>query len=420
MSLTTRVLIALAAGLGVGIDISSSSNPTLHAIPGWLEPLGTIWVNALRMTVVPLVVTAVVIGVNSLPDPRSIGRIGGRALALALLILTSAATFSVVVGPIAMSFLEIDAGAAAALRASAVASSGAAVQSAQKIVGLSQWLVDLVPSNPIKAMADSAMLPLIVFTLLFGLAITRIVSDDRAALMRVMQGIYEASLTLMHWVLLAAPVGVFALTIPLAQRLGLAAAGAVLYYVGVVSVMCIAFMALLYLAAWLIGRKDPRTFARACAPAQAVAISARSSLVTLPAMLEGADSLLHLPLAVRSFFLPLAAATFKAGSAIMIPIGVLFMARLYGVDVSPAQLVTIAMMTVVTTFSVPGVPGGTIIVIVPVLLAADLPVAAVGLLLGVDTIPDMFRTATHVTADMSAATILARFEPASARATTPL
>ena len=411
MSLTTKVLIALAAGLGVGIAIASSGNAAVQAIPGYLEPIGTMWVNALRMTVVPLVFTAIVIGVTSLPDPRSIGRIGGRALLLALVILASAATFAVVVGPIAMSFLKIDASAAAALRASAIASSGAAVESAQKIVGVSQWMVDLVPTNPIKAAADSAMLPLIVFTLLFGLAITRIAADGRAALMRVMQGIFEASLTLVHWVLLAAPIGVFALTIPLAQRLGIAAAGAVAYYVIVVSAMCTVFMALMYLAAWLIGKKSLRTFARACAPAQAVAFSARSSLVTLPAMLEGADTVLHLPLPIRSFFLPLAAATFKAGSAVMIPIGVLFMARLYGVEVSTPQLVTIALMTVVTTFSVPGVPGGTIIVIVPVLLAVDLPVAAVGLLLGVDTIPDMFRTGTHVTTDMAAATILARFEP---------
>lgn len=411
MSLTTKVLIALVAGLGVGVAISSSGNPALQAIPGYLEPLGTMWVNALRMIVVPLVVTAIVIGVSTLPDPRSVGRIGGRALLLALVILASAATFAVVVGPLAMSFLKIDAGAAAALRSSAIASSGAAVQNAQKIVGFGQWLVDLVPTNPIKAAADSAMLPLIVFTLLFGLAITRIAADDRGALMRVMHGVFAASLTLVHWILLAAPIGVFALTIPLAQRLGLAAAGAVAYYVLVVSVMCIAFMALMYLAAWLIGKQNPRAFARACAPAQAVAFSARSALVTLPAMLEGADDILHLPLSIRSFFLPLAAATFKAGSAVMIPVGVLFMARLYGVDVSAQQLVTIALMTVVTTFSVPGVPGGTIIVMVPVLLAVDLPVAAVGLLLGVDTIPDMFRTGTHVTADMAAATILARFEP---------
>jgi proton glutamate symport protein len=169
-------------------------------------------------------------------------------------------------------------------------------------------------------------------------------------------------------------------------------------------------MAIMYLAAWLIGRQPLRRFARACAPAQAVAVSARSSLVVLPAMLESAEHILHLPLAVRSFFFPIAAAVFKAGSAIMIPIGVLFMAKLYGVDVSAAQLVTVALLTVVTTFSVPAVPGGTIIVIVPILLAADIPVAAVGVLLAVDTLPDMIRTATHVTTDLAAGSILARFE----------
>jgi proton glutamate symport protein len=410
VSLTTKVLLALVAGLAVGMVITSSTNPALLALPGILEPLGTIWVNALRMTVVPLVVTSVIIGVNSVPDARTIGRIGARALGLVLVILAIAATFATLAGRFAMSFLAIDAGASAALRASAAASTGTALQGAQKIVSIGQWLVELVPSNPVKAMADGTMLPLIVFTVLFGLAITNIADDGRTALLRVLKGIYDASLMVMHWVMILAPIGVFALTIPLAQRLGLAAAGAVLFYVSVVTVLCIAFILVLYVAASVVGRKDLRTFARACAPAQAVALSARSSLVTLPAMVEAADTVLHLPLAVRSFFLPLAAATFKAGSAVMIPIGVLFMARLYGVDVSSTQLVTIALMTVVTTFSVPSVPGGTIIVIVPVLLAVDLPVAAVGLLLGVDTIPDMIRTATHATGQMAAATLLGRFE----------
>lgn len=410
MSLTTKVLLALIAGLAVGMVIASSSNPIVHAIPGYLEPVGTIWVNALRMIVVPLVVTSVVIGVNSLPDTKTIGRIGVRGLVVALLMLATAATLSAVGGRLVFSYLTIDAAASTALRASAITSTGTAVQGAQKIVGFGQWLVDLVPSNPIKAMADGAMLPIIVFTLLFGVAITRIANEGRSALLRVMQGVYDASLMMMHWVMLLAPIGVFALTVPLAQRLGLAAAGAVLFYVSVVALFCLVFMALLYLAAWIGGGKDLRTFARAAAPAQAVALSARSSLVTLPAMLEAADTVLHLPLAVRSFFLPLAAATFKCGSAVMIPLGVLFMARLYGVDVSSTQLVTIILMTVVTTFSVPSVPGGTIIVIVPVLLAADLPVAAVGLLLGVDTIPDMIRTATHATAQLASATILGRFE----------
>ena len=174
--------------------------------------------------------------------------------------------------------------------------------------------------------------------------------------------------------------------------------------------MCAVFTAVLYLAAWLIGKESLRTFARACAPAQAVAFSSRSSLAALPAMLESCDVVLHLPLPVRSFFIPLAVATFRTGAAIAIPVGVLFIARLYGTQISAAQFVTLVLTAIVTTFSAPGIPGGTIIVMVPVLLAMNLPVAAVGLLLGVDTIPDMFRTTLNVTGDMAAATILARFE----------
>ena len=411
MSLNAKVLTALVAGLVVGIAISGSGQPALMKIPGWLEPLGTMWVNALRMIVVPLVVSAIITGVTSLPDSRSVGRLGGRSLFLALGILLFAATFSVVLGPVVMSGLEIDPAAAEAMRASAGKASDAALENAKKIVGVGQWLIDLVPTNPIKAAADGAMLPLIVFTVLFGLAITRLPDTSRRDIMSVVGAVLAASLAIVRWVLVAAPIGVFALSVGLATKLGVAAAGAVAYYVVAVTAMCIAFMAIMYLAAWLIGGQPLRAFARACAPAQAVAVSARSSLVVLPAMLESAEHILRLPLAVRSFFFPIAAAVFKAGSAIMIPIGVLFMAKLYGVDVTAAQLVTVALLTVVTTFSVPAVPGGTIIVIVPILLAADIPVAAVGVLLAVDTLPDMIRTATHVTTDLAAGSILARFEP---------
>jgi proton glutamate symport protein len=174
--------------------------------------------------------------------------------------------------------------------------------------------------------------------------------------------------------------------------------------------MSIAFIALLHLGARLIGGVSWRTFARAAAPAQAVAFSSRSSLAALPAMLESAEQTLGLPLSVRSFVLPLAAASFKAGGAVAIPIGVLFMARLYGIDPTPAQLVTIAVLSIVTSFSAPGIPGGSIIVMVPVLLAAHLPVTAVGLLLAADAIPDLFRTSANVTGDLVAATIVARLE----------
>ena len=206
MSLTTKVLIGLVAGLAVGIAISTSSNTALQAIPRYIEPVGTIWVNALRMVVIPLVVSAILVGITSLPDPRSVGRIGGRALLLALAMLVSAATFAVVVGPLVMSGLTIDPAAAESMRASAAKASGDALQNAQKIVGFSQWLVDLVPANPIKAAADGAMLPLIIFSLLLGLAISRLDDTGREHLMRVVRAVLDASLTLVHWVLRAAPI----------------------------------------------------------------------------------------------------------------------------------------------------------------------------------------------------------------------
>ncbi|MEP6619889.1 MAG: dicarboxylate/amino acid:cation symporter [bacterium] len=413
MSLTLKILIGLVAGLAVGVAVSASGSATLHALPAYIEPIGTIWVSALRMLVIPLVVSAILIGVTSLPDSRSIGRVGSRALVTFLLVLLAAATYSVIVAPIALSQLTIDPVAAASLKAHAESASGDAMQSAQKLTTFTQWFVELVPTNPVKAAADGAMLPLIVFTLLFGLAVTQLGAESRAHLMRVVVGVYEASLLLMGWVLVAAPLGVFALSVPLATRLGLAAAGAVAYFVGAVSTMCIGFIAALYVVAWLVGKQDMRAFARAIAPAQAVAFSSRSSLVSLPALLQAAAEL-RLPVSIRSFYLPLAAATFRTGSAIHIPFAVLFVARLYGVDLSSQQLVTVVLTAVLTTFTVPGIPGGTIIVMVPVLMAVGLPVGAIGLLLGVDTIPDMFRTTTHITSDMATASILARLEPADA------
>jgi Na+/H+-dicarboxylate symporter len=176
-----------------------------------------------------------------------------------------------------------------------------------------------------------------------------------------------------------------------------------------VSTITAAFCLLvLYPAAVVFGGVSLKTFARAALPAQAVAFSSRSSLAALPAMLEPVRERLDMPVALSAFLFPLAVTLFRCGAAIGQVIGALFIAKLYGVAIGPAQLAAIAATTIVTTFSVPGIPGGTIIMMVPVLLAAGLPAEGVGLLLGVDTIPDMFRTTTNVTGDITAAVILAK------------
>jgi Na+/H+-dicarboxylate symporter len=418
VSLTARVLLALLGGFALGIAASASGSESLLAIARGIEPVGTLWINAIRMTVIPLVVASLVSGVASAPDPGAVGRIGWRAILIFFAVLGATALFSIIVAPLMLSGLTIDTAASEALRGSVTATDVAARSAT--LPTFRQWVVDLVPQNPIKAAADGAILPLIIFSLLLGLAITRVAGEAGVMIVRFFQGLAAAMLVLVRWVLALAPVGVFALAVPLATKLGVAAAGAVLYYIALVVGMCIVCIIVMYPLASIGGRVPLRLFARAAAPAQAVAFSSRSSLAALPAMIEGAERTLRLPASITSFFLPLAASMYRVGGVIGQIVGVLFLARLYGIDLATSQTITIGVTAVLTSFSVPGVPGGSILVMVPVLLAAGLPVEGVGILLGVDTIPDMFRTTTNVTGHMAAATILARgSEAAEATVTSP-
>jgi Na+/H+-dicarboxylate symporter len=362
------------------------------------------------MTVIPLVFAGLVVGSASVPDARAIGRLGGRALIIFLILLSAAALFTILVAPIAFARLSIDPAAAAALRETAGTVGVEAAARAGGFPDLRQWLVELVPTNVIGAAAAGQLLPLIVFAVAAGVAIGRIGSDERTTVIRFFRGWFEAMLVLVRWILELAPIGVFALALPLAATLGVAAAGAVIFYIAVVVLICILFTLLLYPLAATLGRVQVRRFARATAPAQAVALSARSSLASLPAMIDGGTQHLAFPEPVRNFFLPLAASTFRIGGTIGIPAGVLFISRLYDIPLGPAELATVALSSVLITFSIPGVPAGSILVMAPILQSVGLPAEAIGILLGVDTIPDMFRTATNVTGDMTAATILTAYE----------
>ncbi|MEP7344555.1 MAG: dicarboxylate/amino acid:cation symporter [Gemmatimonadaceae bacterium] len=419
MSLTTKVLVALIAGMALGVAASMSGSPALVRAAIWIEPVGTLFINAIRMTVIPLVMGSLVVGVASARDPRSIGRIGVRALAVFVVTLLVGTVFAVIVAPPLIRLFPLDEAARASISSGTAAVATAAADGARKIPTFAQWLVDLIPVNPVKAAADGALLPLIIFSILFGLAIARLTLDRREGLIRFFDGVAQASLILVRWILELAPLGVFALTVPLAARMGASAAGAVAYYILVVVVVTVAFCLLvLYPLAIFGGRVAPGDFARAALPPQAVAISARSSLAALPAMMESARSRLGLPEEIVSFLLPLAASTYRPGGAIGIIVGVTFLAHLYGVALGSTQLATIVLTVVLATFSVPGIPGGSILIMAPVLMAAGIDVAGLGILLGVDTIPDMFRTATNVTGDMATATVLGRSQR-RAVATTP-
>ena len=395
-------LAGLAAGLLLGVLASRTASPPLLAIVRGLEPIGTVFVNAIRMTVVPLVVALLISGLVSIKDTGLLGKLGLRALLFGLSLAIVVALFTIVIAVPVLARVHIDPAAAASLRQGITPDSPAPLGSP----GFAQWLTDLVPANVFKAAADGAMLPLIIFTLAFGFALTRVPAERRATVAGFFSGLADAMLVLVGWIIRLAPIGVFALAAPLAARMGAGVAGALLSYVLLAVVLTLAALALIVYPVTVIGGRVPlRRLARACLPAQALALSSRSTMASLPAMIDAARAL-GVPEPVVAFVVPLAASMLRVGSAVGQTVAVLFAARLFEVTLSPVQLLAILITTVVTTFTVPGIPGGSIVVMVPVLAAAGVPAGAVGILLGADVIPDMFRTMANVTGGIAAGVVV--------------
>jgi proton glutamate symport protein len=399
MSFTWRVLIGLAAGFALGSATAASHWFLLIRLSAAIEPIGIIWVNAIRLAVIPLVVASLVVAVGQSGDTRRIGQLGARALVLLLVTLTIAVVLALAIGLPALRWIHSDPRMLQSISAAPVHPPSA-----------SQWFIDLVPVNVVKAAADGALLPMIVFAIGFGLALTRVEAQSRAAVLGFFRGVYEAFLVIIRFVIALAPVGVFALAVPLAQRVGWTAAGSLAIFVVIVSATCALSIVLLHLSAAWFGGVPLRVFSAACAPAQSITFSSRSSLAALPAAYEGAREVMKLPEDVCDLFIPLGVSMFRVGGAIAIAIGVLFLSRLYGMPLNPAAVATVAVASIAASLTVPGVPGGSILVMAPVLTAVGVPADGIGILLAVDAIPDMFRTTANVTGTMAVAAFLARME----------
>ena len=404
MTLTIRVLIGLVAGFLLGLALTGSSGPATTMTVGILTSLGTLFVNLIRMTVVPLVVSMLVASVGALTTSGGLGRTGLRALLISVGLLTTAAIGSLLIAEPVLAGLRIDQSAALALARADATSPGTVVPAATPTVAT--WVVGLVPQNVVKAAADGTMLPLILFAVIFGLALAHIDIARRTAVLHVVEGIAETMQRLVVWILELAPIGVFALAVPLASRLGLSAAGAVIVYVVLVVALTVAAVALLlYPLGILSGPMSASAFLAYCAPSQALAFASRSSLAALPAMVESAERAGLAPSTAR-VVLPLALAVFHFGAVVAQTVGVVFLEHLFGVKLTPSQLASVLVAVLLTSFAVPGIPGGSIIAMVPVLAVANLPLDGLGILLAVDTIPDMFRTTANVTGAMTLTAVL--------------
>lgn len=406
MSQTNRIILALVLGLAAGATIAALGQAGLARAVALLQPVGTLWVNALRMTVIPLVFAVLVTGVANAAGAASAGRLAARAMvAFGILLLVSVAATAIIV-PALFATFPIPPSAAAALRAGALSQHGAL----PSVTPLSEWLTGIIPVNAVEAAAEGAVLPLIMFALFFAFAIARLPAGSRDRLTGFFEAFAAAMITIVQWILRVAPLGVFALALGVGFHGGLGAAGALLYYIVLLSVMCLLATGTMYPLAAASKALTLREFARGAAPAQVVAASTQSSLATLPAMIEVAQRTFGLPAGIVGLVLPLAVSLFRISTAIANLSAAIFVAALYEVPLTPADLAAGALVSFATSIGSVGVSSQVsyFFGVMPICLAMGLSVEVLALLLAVEVLPDVFRTICNVTADLAVTVLLGR------------
>jgi Na+/H+-dicarboxylate symporter len=416
MSHTTRILLALILGAVIGLVLAFWDPAAAARAADFAQPIGRLWLNALQMTVVPLVAALVVVGVNSASDAASSGRTARQAMAVFMVLLVLSGSFAALASPALLALIPRDAGLVESFRAAT------AMPDAQIAVPASfgEWFATVIPSNALAAAAASAMLPLVVFALFFGFALTRLEPGRKARLLDFVQSIADVMIVIVRWVLWAAPLGVFALVLAVTARVGVGMLAALGWYIVLLCALYIAVTLMLYLVAAFAAREPVRRFAVAILPAQAIAASTQSSLASLPAMIDCARTRLGYPLQVSSLVLPMAVSLFRITSPVQY-IGVAtFIAWMYGIELGPLQLAMAVGLAAVISLGSVGLPGQVSFMAtnMPVTQAMGLPVEPLGILLAIDTIPDVFSTVSNVTADLTAAGVVTRRTASAAADTT--
>lgn len=402
MSQTARILIALLGGLAAGIAGAEAGWPAMALVA---EPIGAVWLDALRMTVMPLVIALLITGIGKAADSARGGGLALRSVAAFVALLALSTLIAAFLIPALLRLWPMPAEAARGLNL-ALGGVGTAPAAAP---GLADFLRSIVPANPIAAAAEDAMLPLIFFVTLFAIATTRLEPAARERITGFFGAVEQAMLVLIGWILRIAPIGIFALAIGVGMKAGAAAIGALAHYVVIVSCAGLAAWAMAYPVAVFGGRVRLLAFVRAVAPAQAVAISTQSSLASLPAMLRSSGQL-GVPTEVAGVPLSIAVAIFRVTSPAMNLAVAIYVAHWTGTELSAATIAAGALVATVTTLGSVSLPGQVSFLtsITPIAVAMGVPLAPLALLIAVEMIPDLVRTAGNVTMDVAATTALTR------------
>lgn len=427
-SISILVLLALGVGLIAGaiiratgdaafltwlrVDASTqahliqSVHPLLVNASGVIEPFGGLWLNTLRMTVVPLVVSLLITGIASVANTAQTGGLVARAVLLFTVLLFAMAIYSVTVTNGILELWPLDPASASQF----ISGLGDEAVTISEPPSFSSWIQSLAPYNPVKAAAEDGMLALVVFSIFFGFAVTRLEPSMRESIVGFFRAVSEAMIVIVHWVLLAGPIGVFALALGVGLNAGFGAATTIIQYVVIVTGVTAGSTVIAWLIAITWGRQPVARFTAAASPVWAIAASTQSSLASLPAMLEAALRGLAIPARVADVILPLAVAVFRFTSPVANLAVVFFVAHLYNYEPTFVQIVSAIVVAYAVSIAAVGLPGQVSFIasIAPICLALGVPTEVLGVLIAVEVIPDIWRTLGNVTGDLAATSILAR------------
>ena len=403
MSLSVRILVGLGLGLFGGVLVSGNYLPVLASLPDYIEPFGKLWINAIRMTVIPLLMALLITSIAGQKSTSIVADLSRKTIGFFALMIVIGCLFTFSLAPFLLSLLTIDPDASREL----LVNSSYIAANSSELPPFSDWLVGLIPPNPVQAAAENKVLPLLIFTGLLALSLLKVSAEQRKSIVSFFDALKEAMFVLIAWIMNLAPFGVFALIFPLTATVGVSVISLLGSFIAIACGLIVVMVLMLYPLAVLVGRIPLKEFIKALIPVQIIGFTTRSSLASLPATIAATEKI-GVSSTISGVVLPFAVTLFKFASPMARISGTYFIAILYGIDLSVYQLLIIAMSIGLLSFYSPGIPSGGLLIMTPVYVSLGLPVAGIGILIAVDLIIDMFITLANVSANVTAAVIVSR------------
>lgn len=405
MKLTTKILIGIVLGLIVGAALHLYFPSVFDVLNEYIfDPVAVLFIKAIKMIVVPLVFFSIASGAAGIADPRKLGRIGGKTILLYLLTTAVAITVGLMLANVIAPGEGVHIGEASEK------------PDIQEAPPFKETLLNIIPENPVQAMAEAEMLQIIFFALFFGIAMA-LLGEKADRVKAVIEQGNEVTIKMVDLVMKTAPYAAFALMARAIGQAGIELIGSMAWYMVTILGALLLHMAIIYsLLIWALGKMNPLHFFKAMGPAMEVAFTTSSSAATLPVTMECVERDLKVPKSISSFVLPLGATVNMDGTAIMQGVAAVFIAQLYGIDLSLVEQGMILLTATLASIGTAAVPGAGLVILSMVLTSVGLPVEGIAIIMGVDRLLDMSRTVTNITGDACVAVCVARTEERRAEA----